>query len=303
MGLWKYLKAAFLNRWNLLAFLGAGGFALLSGHPDVALPVIVAAELAYLGLLGTHPKFQKSVEAQQAALRRAATTQSTGQTLQRILQSLPRDMMQRFQDLRQRCLELRQIATDLRQPGDRVVDETFEQSQLAGLDRLLWIFLRLLYTHFALSRFLQKTDSESIQEDIERIEKRLAQLPADPQELQQQRIRKTLEDNLATSQERLANFKKAMDNLQLVELQLDQLENRIHSLSEMAVNRQEPDFISSQVDLVATSMIQTEQTMNELRFATGLDAAHDAAPLVLDGTGAGAYWMLRMSRTNNPALP
>lgn len=281
MGLWKYLKTAFLNRWNLLAFLGAGGFALLSGHPDVALPVIVAAELAYLGLLGTHPKFQKSVEAQQAALRRAATTQSTGQTLQRILHSLPRDMMQRFQDLRQRCLELRQIATDLKQPGDRVVDETFEQSQLAGLDRLLWIFLRLLYTHFALSRFLQKTDNESIQQDIERIEARLAQLPPDPQELQQQRIRKTLEDNLATSQARLANFKKAMDNLQLVELQLDQLENRIHSLSEMAVNRQEPDFISSQVDLVATSMIQTEQTMNELRFATGLDAATADTPPLL----------------------
>lgn len=281
MGLGKYLKAAFLNRWNLLAFLGAGGFALLSGHPDVALPVVVAAELAYLGLLGTHPKFQKSVEAQQAAVRRAETSQSTGQTLQRILQSLPRDMMQRFQDLRQRCLELRQIATDLKQPGDRVVDETFEQSQLAGLDRLLWIFLRLLYTHFALSRFLQKTDSASIQEDIERLETRLAQLPPEPQELQQQRIRKTLEDNLATSQERLANFKKAMDNLQLVELQLDQLENRIHSLSEMAVNRQEPDFISSQVDLVATSMIQTEQTMNELRFATGLDAATAETPPLL----------------------
>lgn len=281
MGLWKYLKAAFVNRWNLLAFLGAGGFALLSGHPDVVLPVIVAAELAYLGLLGTHPKFQKSVEARQAAVRRAETSQSTGQTLQRILQSLPRDMMQRFQDLRQRCLELRQIATDLKEPGDQVVDETFEQSQLAGLDRLLWIFLRLLYTHFALSRFLRKTDNEAIQQDIERLEARLAQLPPDPQELQQQRIRKTLEDNLATSRERLANFKKAMDNLQLVELQLDQLENRIHSLSEMAVNRQEPDFISSQVDLVATSMVQTEQTMNELRFATGLDAATAETPPLL----------------------
>jgi len=281
VGFWKYLKAAFLNRWNLLAFLGAGGFALLSGHPDVALPVVVAAELAYLGLLGTHPKFQKSVEAQQAAVRRAEMSQSTGQTLQRILQSLPRDMMQRFQDLRQRCLELRQIATDLKQPGDQVVDETFEQSQLAGLDRLLWIFLRLLYTHFALSRFLQKTDNESIRQDIERIEERLAPLPPDPQELQQQRIRKTLEDNLATSQQRLANYQKATDNLQLVELQLDQLENRIHSLSEMAVNRQEPDFISSQVDLVATSMIQTEQTMNELRFATGLDAATADTPPLL----------------------
>jgi len=152
---------------------------------------------------------------------------------------------------------------------------------LAGLDRLLWIFLRLLYTHFALSRFLQKTDNEAIQQDIERIQTRLEPLPADSQDPQQQRIRKALEDNLATSQERLANYQKAMNNLQLIELQLDQLENRIHSLSEMAVNRQEPDFISSQVDLVATSMIQTEQTMNELRFATGLDAATAETPPLL----------------------
>lgn len=281
MGLWKYLKAAFLNRWNLLGFLGASGFALLSGHPDVALPVVLAAELGYLGLLGTHPRFQKAVEAQQAAARRAETSEATDQTLQRILQSLPRDMLRRFQDLRQRCLELRQIATDLKQPGDRVVDETFEQSQLAGLDRLLWIFLRLLYTHFALSRFLQKTDREAIQQDIKRLQTRLEPLPPDPQDPQQQRIRKALEDNLATSQERLANYDKAMHNLQLVELQLDQLENRIHSLSEMAVNRQEPDFISSQVDLVATSMIQTEQTMNELRFATGLDAVTAETPPLL----------------------
>jgi hypothetical protein len=38
----------------------------------------------------------------------------------------------------------------------------------------------------------------------------------------------------------------------------------------MAVNRQEPDFISGQVDQVASSMLETERTMNELRFATGL---------------------------------
>ena len=84
VGLWKYLKVAFLNRWNLLAFLGASGFALLSGHADVALPVIMAAELAYLGLLGTHPRFQKSVEAQHAARRRAETSEATTQTLQQI---------------------------------------------------------------------------------------------------------------------------------------------------------------------------------------------------------------------------
>lgn len=280
MGFTKYLKAAFLTRWNLLAFLGGCAFGLLSGQADVVLPLIGAAELAYLGLLGTHPKFQKYVEAREAATHRVAASDLTEQALQRILRTLPPRVLDRFQSLRNRCRELRQIATDLKQPGEQIVG-SLDDAQLAGLDRLLWMFLRLLHTHFAMSRFLETTNEAEIQQDLQRLQARLSELPPAPADLQQQRIRKALEDSIATCQERLTNFKKATDNLQLIELQIDQLENRIHSLSEMAVNRQEPDFISSQVDQVATSMVQTEQTMNELRFATGLEALSAEAPPLL----------------------
>ena len=94
-------------------------------------------------------------------------------------------------------------------------------------------------------------------------------------------MKKALEDNLQTNRDRLANWNKARDNYQLVELEIDRLENKIRSLSEMAVNRQEPEFISSQVDQVATSMLQTEKTMNELQFATGLEALDETAPELL----------------------
>jgi DNA repair exonuclease SbcCD ATPase subunit len=281
VGFTKYLKTAFLNRWNLLAFLGGCAFALLSGRADVVLPLLAAAELAYLGLLGTHPKFQKYVDAREAATHRVAASDLTVQALQRILRTLPPDMLDRFKNLRNRCRELRQIATDLKQPGERIVGRSLEDAQLAGLDRLLWMFLRLLHTHFAMSRFLQATNEPEIRRDLQRLQTRLSELPPAPADLQQQRIRKALEDSIATCQERLANYQKATGNLQLIELQLDQLENRIHSLSEMAVNRQEPDYISSQVDQVATSMVQTEQTMNELRFATGLEALSAEAPPLL----------------------
>jgi hypothetical protein len=66
-----------------------------------------------------------------------------------------------------------------------------------------------------------------------------------------------------------------------VKLELDRLENKIRSLSEMAVNRQEPDFISGQVDQVASSMVETERTMNDLQFATGLETLHDEPPEML----------------------
>ncbi len=71
MGLGKYIKKAFLFHWNLLAFAGGMGFAFLSGHPDVFAPVVLAAETAYLGFLGTHPRFQRHVDAQEHKATRA----------------------------------------------------------------------------------------------------------------------------------------------------------------------------------------------------------------------------------------
>ena len=48
MGLGKYIKTAFVNRWNLLALAGGAGFALLSGIPEVAIPLLLAAEIGYV---------------------------------------------------------------------------------------------------------------------------------------------------------------------------------------------------------------------------------------------------------------
>ena len=181
-----------------------------------------------------------------------------------------------------RCLELQQIAGELKQTGSEEVHQPFENYQIAGLDRLLWIHLRLLYTQYALYRFLKQTSEEQIRADIKRLETELSRLPASPGGEQQQRVRKTLEDNLQTSQDRLTNWQRARDNFELVKLEIDRLENKIRSLSEMAVNRQEPDYISGQVDQVAASMLETEKTMNELQFVTGLDTV-DEAPSLLHG--------------------
>ena len=277
----NYFKTAFVNHWNLLFFVSGSALALLSGQVDVVLPVVLAGELTYLGLLASHPKFQSYVDAQHAKLLRSEGSQEAQATLLRILHTLPRNLVERFDKLRSQCLELRQIANELKHPAPQGIDQPLEASQAAGLDRLLWIYLRLLYTQFALGKFLQKTPEKDIQQDLQRLQLQLAQSPLDEKNVQAQRIRKTMEDNLETCRARLANLGKARDNYQLIDAQLDQLENKIRSLSEMAVNRQEPEFISNQVDQVASSMVQTEQTMNELRFATGLEAISDDTPELL----------------------
>jgi len=274
----KYIKAAFMNHWNLLGF-GAGlVFAFLTGKPDIVAPLVMAGEVAYLGLLGTHPKFQKAVDAQDAKRQRDSQARTSDEALKRILRALPADSLRRYESLHQRCRDLRRITLDLRSPGRRRSAMPFERLQLQGLDRLLWIFLRLLYTEWSLDRFLAHTDEDAIRDDVLRLEFRLKEFRDDETNPRKMKARETIKDTLETARARLDNLRKARENHELVQLELERLENKISSLSELAVSRQEPEFITDQVDAVATSMIETERTMNELQFATGLTTDDESIP-------------------------
>jgi hypothetical protein len=280
----RYFKQAFLNRWNLLISGGAMGLALLSGRADIFVPLVLAGEMLYVGLLGSRPRFQDYVDAQDHKLTREEDSGATQRTLATILRSLPPRSLDRFEALRTRCVELRQIATQIKNPGGLEASLGLDKSQLAGLDRLLWIYLRMLFTQHALERFLAKTSEPQIQKDITDLEAKLASITRIGDEVQRQKFARTLEDNLQTCRDRLANYQKARANYDFIQLEIDRLENKIHSLSELAVNRQEPDFVSAQVDQVASSMLQTEQTMNDLRFATGLDSVEETVPELLPET-------------------
>ncbi|HUY34687.1 MAG TPA: hypothetical protein VMV69_18220 [Pirellulales bacterium] len=282
MSVVKYLKSAFTYHWNLLAFLGGLGFAALSGMPDVVGPLVLAAEAAYLGMLGTHPKFQRYVDAQAAKFARSKESAGAEETLREIVESLPKESIQRFKSLRERCLDLRQIARDLKTTGNAETGLPLDDFQMAGLDKLLWIYLRLLYTQYALGRFLERTKEEAIQADVAHLQERLKRADMEPDAALREKVKKTLQDNLETCRNRLGNFQKARGNFELLELEIDRLENKIQSLSELAVNRQEPDFISGQVDQVASSMVDTERTMNDLQFATGLQPLDEAVPSLLE---------------------
>jgi hypothetical protein len=286
VGLGKYLKRAFLNHWNLLAFIGGIGFAMLSGHPDVYLPLVLAGEAAYVGVVGTHPKFQRYVDVQESKANRQEGSVLAAEAFQRLQKSLPRRQLERFVSLRDRCLALRQIAQQMRATEDlsgSADPHPLDDLQLSGLDRMLWIDLRLLYTQTMLERFFERTSEEEIRAELRRIEKKLAGLPPAGAAMGSSResIRKALEDNLETCQARLTNLQKARENSELIEAEIERLESKIRSITELAINRQDPQFVTSQVDQVASSLVQTEQAMNELQFATGFDPIEDATPSII----------------------
>lgn len=282
MTLWRSIKAAFLNKWNLLFFSAGIAAAALSGPLFLVVsPLVLAAELAYLGFLGTHPKFQRYVAAQEAKAARGEGTVSAELTMRKLLDALPSSLVQRFENLRTRCLELSQLAQELRDPQAASQPMPLENLQLAGLDRLLWIYLRLLFTQYSLEKFLQKTSETQIEREVKDLERRLGELSKAGDDPQKQKLKKAVEDNLETTRNRLTNCRKAKDNHELVQVEIERLENKIRALSEMAVNRQEHDFIAGQVDQVVSGMVQTEQTMSELQFLTGLDTAREEVPEML----------------------
>lgn len=281
----RYLQAAFVLSpevpglgpvpVNLLGVLGVGILGLV--NPGIWL-LGLGAEAAFLFGLASQPRFQKYVDAKASQANRSQGAQQARSAVERLVAALPAASVKRFEELRSRCMELRQIAQELHDPQQVAHSPTLDELQLSGLDRLLWIYLKLLFTENALDRFLHKTTAEQIQRDIQELEARLKSPPREADVQQQTKMRKALEDNLATSRDRLANFQKAQGNFELVQLEIQRLENKIRALSELSVNRQEPDFISGQVDEAAASMVQTERTLTDLQSVTGLSFADEAVP-------------------------
>lgn len=277
----QYLKAAFLNRWNLLLFGGGMGFAALSGRFDVVAPLVAAAELAYLGFLGTNSTFQNYVRVTNSPSNVRERQQKANDTSQRMLEQLPRRDIDRFDAVRTRCEELRKLSEQMAGPGPLPVPGALDDYRIEGLDKLLWMYLKLLYSRNSIAKFLKQTSPSNLLADIRETESRLAQLPPGSDDAVIQRRRQLLEETLQTSRTRLENYQKAEENFELTTLELDRLETTIHSLGELAVTRASPQILSQQIDEMSTSLVRTEEALGELRYVPSLDMQLEEVPQLL----------------------
>jgi hypothetical protein len=147
-----------------------------------------------------------------------------------------------------------------------------------GVDRLVWLVLWLLLSKAALDRFLKTMNGQEISTRLEESRKNLAAA----QSAGDDRVVRSLQDSIAMGELRLDNFGRAKKNAEFVSVELDRIEEKIQALAEMAVNRQDPDFLSSQVDSAAESMRQTEKAVSELQHLTGLGEQLEEPPAILE---------------------
>lgn len=276
------MKHAFLYHWNLLLFLGGSALAAMSPWPDAVLPIITGLELAYLTGLSSIPRFRTAIDAKLAAGARQRAVGAEGsaegqQSLQRMLEQLPAASLRRFTGLRHRCFEMRNIASGIRGQTD-ASPESADAIRTPALDRLLYLFLKLLVSQDGLDRFLKSTSEDDLSRRAEELRSRLATA----QQENDERVARSLQDSLADAQLRLENYRKSKKDAQFVGVELDRIETKIQALIEMAVSRQDPDYLSSQVSAAAESMQYTEQAVNQLQHLTGLADQLAEPPAILE---------------------
>jgi hypothetical protein len=277
-----YLKAAFTYHWNLLLFVGGAALAALSGQADALLPVVGALELAYLSGMMAMPRFRTAVDAQVAKREREQATGArvgpgAQQSLERMVNSLPAISVKRFASLRTRCFEMRDIATGVRGQAAGSNDSA-DSIRTPALDRLLFLFLKLLMSQAGLDRFLRSTSEPLLSAKVDDVRKRLTTAQASKDE----RMIRSLQDSLADAELRLDNYKKSQKDADFVAIELDRIEMKIQALTEMGVSSQDPDTLSHQVTAAAESMQQTESTVNQLQHLTGLADQLEEPPAILD---------------------
>jgi hypothetical protein len=286
-GIKEYVKHAFLYPWNLLLFLGGAALAAMSPYPDALLPIVGGLELAYLTGLTAMPRFRLAIDARLAKRARGEpvdTPQSANarQSLEKILESLPAPALRRFLALRARCFEMRSIASGIRGQTDGAHDSS-ESIRTPALDRLLYLFLRLLVSQNGLDRFLRSTSEKELEARLADVRTRFEAAKAGGDE----RVTRSLQDSVADAELRLDNYRKAAKDAEFVAIELDRIETKIQALIEMGVSRQDPDYLSHQVTAAAESMQHTEDAVNQLQHLTGLADQIEEPPPILEANIGG----------------
>jgi hypothetical protein len=247
----------------------------------VLLPLVAAGEVVYLTGLVSLPRFRAAIDAKVHAAtrgrRESVAPAQPSASLVHMLGQLPAEARRRFERLHARCVEMRAIAAGVRGAAQEQASAA-EEIPTPGLDRLLWLFLRLLLSKAALDRFLETMDEAEITARLEGLRANLAAAQTSGDE----RIARSLQDSVAMGELRLDNFSRAKKNADFVTIELDRIEGKIQALAELAVNRQDPDFLSSQVDSAAESMRQTEKAVSELQHLTGLAEQVEEPPRILE---------------------
>ena len=250
----NYYKEAFMSPVNLGFMILALVIALMTGGvaANVLLMFAAAAELLYLGTVPRSDRYKRVVRSRKMAERRS-TKRSEGDVL-RSLES--REDQKRHVRFRNMEKAIKDNFSKLPYSSQGLLD-----AHLKKLDGILDAHLNLLVQKDRYARFTERAGEGDIIRAIDGLKR---EMEGDPP-----RVRAIKQRRLGILDKRLDRFKKASENLAIIEAQLETIEDVTRYVYEQSLTMQNPEEVSFQLDTLVSEVEETQASVDALDEAFG----------------------------------
>ena len=261
--MWRYIKAAFLigvpvpglgglpiNAMAVFA-LGALGFV----EPSVWL-VGLGLETAFVSSLAFNPRFQKVIDARSAAplLQDAASKRAA------LLTSLPQDLQLRLRGLQQSSARVLSIYQKLG------LDSDLTSGTSASLDKLQWIFLKLLVARDHLANELGLESKANLESRIAALRQQAAAPGQSPS------LARSQQATIDILERRIENLGNRDQLLRENESDLGRIEAQVDLMRENAAIEGKPTAVDTEIEL-ASDLASPDLFGTHSGLVNDLDAA------------------------------
>jgi hypothetical protein len=237
----RYLSAAFWARpriwglgrvpWNALAVFGAAIF----GFAEHAVWLGgLGLETLYLFSIGTNPRFQRWVDAQDVAAVAGETEEGRAQ----LVQSLGGAARQRLVRLEEKVTRIEKMYQQSR--GDDYLYDTNRDA----IKKLTWAFLKLLVAQRNLLMLGNQSNEMELQQKIAALEGELKGATTDT-------LRESKKATIDILRQRVNNGRRRAETLAEVDSDLGRVEAQIDLALEQASMKDKPTAISANIQLVS----------------------------------------------------
>lgn len=255
LGYWDYVKKAFFARPYVkgLGQMPANELAVLAvgvlGFVNPGFWILGAGlEIGYLAMLSHNPRFRKWVDSMQAA----AASGDLAARKEAVLGGLNEPRQRRYRKLEASCAQMLSSTRGLAAGG------ALDQQVYENVNRLLWIYLKLLATSQVLADHLEAVSREKLEQEIAIYQREHDAALQDPSK---ERIAKSLAGTLEIAQKRLENLDKAQEDAQFIQAELHRIEQQVSLMIQEATLARDSSFLTDRVDTVMQSFSQTQDWM------------------------------------------
>lgn len=208
-----------------------------------------AAEVGYLVLKSTSPRFQALVRGRKLL----ADKETYSERVQRAVARLSTESQTRYRRLLDECRRIQGIA----EIQDEAALSGVHNLRGSGLNQLLWIFLRLLNSRQILEENIGRVDREAIEREVRKLETRVAAAAADPA------LERSLQGTLEIRRKRLENLGNAERSRHVIDAELERIEQQVFLIREEAAVTGKAEVLSRRLDSVTRTLTETNSWMDQ----------------------------------------